>query len=234
MLGEEDHIRLQVLGAGLCPKECMQTARRIAELIGTRVAFDYSDRLGYLTACPSNLGTALRVSVMLHLPILTESGAVERMIAWAARQGFAVRGAYGEGSSAAGGFYQLSNQITLGLSEDAIVEKLISAATEVIDQEKRAREQLRTANGDALFDRIARSAAILRHARLLPSEEAASCISDVLVGLQMGYLSGIDAQTLIEAEQDTRPALMEGEPSARDRIRAERLRRDTVALQVTE
>ena len=81
----------------------MQTARRIAELIGTRVAFDYSDRLGYLTACPSNLGTALRVSVMLHLPILTESGAVERMIAWAARQGFAVRGAYGEGSSAAGG-----------------------------------------------------------------------------------------------------------------------------------
>lgn len=234
MLGEEDHIRLQVLGAGLCPKECMQTARRIAELIGTRVAFDYSDRLGYLTACPSNLGTALRVSVMLHLPILTESGAVERMIAWTARQGFAVRGAYGEGSSAAGGFYQLSNQITLGLSEDAIVEKLISAATEVIDQEKRAREQLRTANGDALFDRIARSAAILRHARLLPSEEAASCISDVLIGLQMGYLSGIDAQTLIEAEQDTRPALMEGEPSARDRIRAERLRRDTVALQVTE
>lgn len=234
MLGEEDHIRLQVLGGGLCPKECMETARRIADLISTRVPFDYSDALGYLTTCPSNLGTGLRVSVMLHLPILTESGAVERMIAWAARQGFAVRGAYGEGSNAIGGFYQLSNQVTLGLSEDAIVEKLIAAATEVIDHEKKAREQLRTVNGDALFDRIARASAILRYARLLSSEEAARYISDVLIGLQMGYLSGVQPQTLIDAEQDTRPALISGEPNARDRARAEYLRRDTATLQVIE
>lgn len=234
MLGEEDHIRLQVMGAGLCPKECMKTARCIADLIASRVFFDYSDQLGYLTACPSNLGTGLRVSVMLHLPVLTESGAVERMIAWAARQGFAVRGAYGEGTNAAGGFYQLSNQITLGLSEDAIVEKFIAAATEVIDQEKKAREQVRTANEDALFDRIARAVGILRYARLLSSEETARCISDVLIGLQMGYLSGVQAQTLIDAEQDTRPALIMGEPNARDRVRAERLRRDTATLQINE
>ncbi len=234
MLGEEDHIRLQVMGAGLCPKECMKTARCIADLIASRVFFDYSDQLGYLTACPSNLGTGLRVSVMLHLPVLTESGAVERMIAWAARQGFAVRGAYGEGTNAAGGFYQLSNQITLGLSEDAIVEKFIAAATEVIDQEKKAREQVRTANEDALFDRIARAAGILRYARLLSSEETARCISHVLIGLQMGYLSGVQAQTLIDAEQDTRPALIMGEPNARDRVRAERLRRDTATLQINE
>lgn len=234
MLGEEDHIRLQVMGIGLCPKECMEMARRIADLIASRVSFDYSDQLGYLTACPSNLGTGLRVSVMLHLPVLTESGAVERMIAWAARQGFAVRGAYGEGTNATGGFYQLSNQITLGLSEDAIVEKLICAATEVIDQEKKAREQVRTANEDALFDRIARAAGTLHYARLLSSEEAARCISDVLIGLQMGYLSGVQAQTLIDAEQDTRPALIAGEPNARDRVRAERLRHDTATLQINE
>lgn len=234
MLGEEDHLRLQVLGAGLCPKECMETARRIADLISMRVPFDYSDQLGYLTACPSNLGTGLRVSVMLHLPVLTESGAVERMVAWAARQGFAVRGAYGEGSKAAGGFYQLSNQITLGLSEDSIVEKLIAAATEVIDQEKKAREQLRTANEDVLFDRVARAAGVLRYARLLSSDEAARCISDVLIGLQMGYLSGIQPQVLIDAEQETRPALIEGEPGARDCVRAQRLRQDTAALKVTK
>lgn len=234
MLGEEDHIRLQVMGIGLCPKECMEMARGIADLIASRVSFDYSDQLGYLTACPSNLGTGLRVSVMLHLPVLTESGAVERMIAWAARQGFAVRGAYGEGTNATGGFYQLSNQITLGLSEDAIVEKLVCAATEVIDQEKKAREQVRTANEDALFDRIARAAGTLHYARLLSSEEAARCISDVLIGLQMGYLSGVQAQTLIDAEQDTRPALIAGEPNARDRVRAERLRHDTATLQINE
>ena len=197
MLGEEDHIRLQVMGTGLCPKECMQTARRLAELIENRVPFDYSDTLGYLTACPSNLGTGLRVSVMLHLPVLTESGAANRLVSWAARQGLAVRGAYGEGSRAAGGFYQLSNQITLGRSEDAIVDKMVEAATEVIDQEKKAREQLRSQNEDALFDRIARSAGVLRHARLLSSDEAASCISDVLIGLKLVYLTGAEAEYLI-------------------------------------
>lgn len=234
MLGEEDHIRLQVMGTGLCPKECMETAKRIAELIENRVPFDYSDQLGYLTACPSNLGTGLRVSVMLHLPVLTESGAANRLINWAARQGFTVRGAYGEGTRAAGGFYQISNQITLGLSEDAIVDKLIAAATEVIDQEKKAREQLRNQNEDGLFDRIARSAGVLRHARLLPSEEAATCISDVLIGLQMGYLTGASAEELIQAEQDTQPALIAGTPSERDRIRAQKLREITANLHIQE
>ena len=234
MLGEEDHIRLQVMGTGLCPKECMQTARRLAELIENRVPFDYSDKLGYLTACPSNLGTGLRVSVMLHLPILTQTGAASRLVSWAARQGLAVRGAYGEGTRAAGGFYQLSNQITLGRSEDAIVDKMVEAATEVIDQEKKAREQLRAAGEDALFDRIARAAGVLRHARLLSSDEAASCISDVLVGLQMGYLTGTEAEDLIEAEQDTRPALIAGNPNERDRIRAEKLRQVAKNLRIAD
>ena len=234
MLGEEDHIRLQVMGTGLCPKECMQTARRLAELIENRVPFDYSDKLGYLTACPSNLGTGLRVSVMLHLPVLTQTGAASRLVSWAARQGLAVRGAYGEGTRAAGGFYQLSNQITLGRSEDAIVDKMVEAATEVIDQEKKAREQLRAAGEDALFYRIARAAGVLRHARLLSSDEAASCISDVLVGLQMGYLTGTEAEDLIEAEQDTRPALIAGNPNERDRIRAEKLRQVTKDLRIAD
>lgn len=224
MLGEEDHIRLQVMGTGLCPKECMQAARRLAQLIENAVPFDYSDKLGYLTACPSNLGTGLRASVMLHLPVLTQSGAMERMIAWAARQGFTVRGAYGEGSQAAGGFYQISNQITLGLSEDAIIDKLIAVATEVIDNEKKAREQLRAADEDRLFDRVARAAGVLMTARLLSSEETADQISWTLVGLQMGYLDGVSPEALIAAEQNTRPAVLAGSPSERDRERARQMR----------
>lgn len=232
MLGEEDHIRLQVLGVGLCPRECMETAHRIAALIESQVPFDYSDKLGYLTACPSNLGTGLRVSVMLHLPALTASGAINRLIHWAARQGMTVRGAYGEGSQATGCFYQLSNQVTLGLSEQAIVDQLTTAATEVIDQEKQAREQIRAAGEDALIDRVCRAAGVLRYARLLPSDEAAVCISDVLIGLQMGYLTGVQPQALMEAEQQTRPALLEGMPSERDRMRAQTLRSVTQTLEI--
>lgn len=234
MLGEEDHIRLQVMGTGLCPKECMETARRLAGLIENSVPFDYSDKLGYLTACPSNLGTGLRVSVMLHLPILTQSGAMERMINWAARQGFTVRGAYGEGTRAAGGFYQISNQITLGLSEDAIVEQLIAAATEVIDNEKKAREQLRTNNETGLADSVARAAGTLMTARLLSSEEAADCVSRVLVGLQMGYLAGVSPEALVAAEQQTRPAVLGGSPADRDRRRAESMRAAVKSLTITD
>lgn len=232
MLGEEDHIRLQVMGGGLCPKECMETAKRIADLIASQVPFDYSEKLGYLTACPSNLGTGLRVSVMLHLPALTESGVITRLVDWAARQGLTVRGAYGEGSRAVGGFYQLSNQVTLGLSEQAIVEKLIAASTEVIDEEKRSREKLRVAGQDALMDRICRAAGVLRYARLLSSEEAAACISDVLIGIQMGYLTNLSPETLMEAELQTRPALLTGAPDERDRIRAQTLRGITQDLQI--
>ena len=148
MVGEEDHMRLQVIGSGLCPKECMAEARRLAALIEGQVPMDFSETLGYLTACPSNLGTGLRASIMLHLPLLGGAGRMQDVIAAAGRQGFTVRGAYGEGSKAVGGFYQLSNQVTLGMSEDAIVGQLVTLATDVIGQEKQLREQLRSRERD--------------------------------------------------------------------------------------
>lgn len=134
-------MRLQVIGTGLCPKECMAEARRLATLIEGQVPMDFDENLGYLTACPSNIGTGLRASIMLHLPLLGGAGRIQDVIAAAGRQGFTVRGAYGEGSQASGGFYQLSNQVTLGISENAIVDKLVALATEVIEQEKKLREQ---------------------------------------------------------------------------------------------
>lgn len=222
MVGEEDHLRLQVIGTGLCPKECLETAERIAALIEAETPFAYDERLGYLTACPTNLGTGLRASIMLHLPMLTATGGIEQLIGYAGSRGCAVRGAYGEGSKAVGGFYQLSNQVTLGASAADLTDKLVETAAAVIEAEKKAREQLR--DDPALRDRIWRAAGAMQSAYLMETGEAVRCISDVLVGLQMGLLTGLDPQTLYRLEQDVRPAVLGGAPGERDQKRAALLR----------
>lgn len=224
MVGEEDHLRLQVIGTGLCPKECLETANRIAALIESELPFAYDERLGYLTACPTNIGTGLRASIMLHLPMLTATGEIGRMTGYAGSRGCAVRGAYGEGSKAVGGFYQISNQVTLGASAAELTDKLVETATTIIDAEKKAREQVRSQNEAGLRDRIYRAAGTLRSAYLIDTSEAVQCISDVLVGLQMGLLSGAEPQKLYELEQRIRPAMLNGAPQERDRKRAELLR----------
>ncbi|MGO5095328.1 ATP--guanido phosphotransferase [Agathobaculum sp. LCP25S3_E8] len=224
MVGEEDHLRLQVIGTGLCPKECLDTANRIAALIEGELPFAYDERLGYLTACPTNIGTGLRASIMLHLPMLTATGEIGRMTGYAGSRGCAVRGAYGEGSKAVGGFYQISNQVTLGASAAELTDKLVETATTIIDAEKKAREQVRSQNEAGLRDRIYRAAGTLRSAYLIDTGEAVQCLSDVLVGLQMGLLSGVEPQKLYELEQRIRPAMLNGAPQERDRKRAELLR----------
>nr|WP_297283738.1 ATP--guanido phosphotransferase [uncultured Agathobaculum sp.] len=224
MVGEEDHLRLQVIGTGLCPKECLETANRIAALIEGELPFAYDERLGYLTACPTNIGTGLRASIMLHLPMLTATGEIGRMTGYAGSRGCAVRGAYGEGSKAVGGFYQISNQVTLGASAAELTDKLVETATTIIDAEKKTREQVRSENEAGLRDRIYRAAGTLRSAYLIDTSEAVQCISDVLVGLQMGLLSGVEPQKLYELEQRIRPAMLTGAPQERDRKRAELLR----------
>lgn len=234
MIGEEDHIRLQVLGSGLCPKECMETARRLAGLLESQMRMDYDEKLGYLTACPSNLGTGLRASVMLHLPVLAAYGGLPQMMSWAGRQGFTVRGAYGEGSKASGAFFQLSNQITLGLSEDAIIDNLIDAATGVIDAEKKAREQLRTRDEIGLSDQVCRAAGTLKTARRIDTAEALDCLSYVLIGLQMGYLRGVPSQEIMAAEQAVRPVLLGGTAGERDIKRASFLRAVSEKLEVLD
>ena len=224
MVGEEDHLRLQVIGTGLCPKECLDTANRIAALIEGELPFAYDERLGYLTACPTNIGTGLRASIMLHLPMLTATGEIGHITGYAGSRGCAVRGAYGEGSKAVGGFYQISNQVTLGASAAELTDKLVETATTIIDAEKKAREQVRSQDEAGLRDRIYRAAGTLRSAYLIDTSEAVQCISDGLGGLQMGLLSGVDPQKLYELEQRIRPAMLNGAPQERDRKRAELLR----------
>lgn len=230
MIGEEDHLRLQVMGAGLCPKECLETAQRVATLIENETPFAYDERLGYLTACPTNVGTGLRASVMLHLPMLTLTGGIQQITGFAGSRGCAVRGAYGEGSEAVGGFYQISNQVTLGASAADLTDRLVETATAVIDAEKKAREQVRARQEPQLRDRICRAAGSMKSAFLMETGEAIGCISDVLVGLQMGYLTGIDPQSLYALEQAVRPALLGGAPQERDEKRAQLMRNAAQSL----
>lgn len=234
MVGEEDHMRLQVMGSGLCPKECMEEARRLAALIESQVPMDFDENLGYLTACPSNLGTGLRASVMLHLPMMSAAGRIQGVISAAGRQGFTVRGAYGEGSQAVGGFFQISNQVTLGVSEDTIIDKLVALTTEVIENEKKLREQVRSQNELQLTDRIYRAAGTLKTARLIETNEAIDCLSNVLIGLSMGYLSGVSPTAVCEVEQAIRPAVLGGQPQERDKKRADMLREMAKQLQISE
>ena len=220
MVGEEDHLRLQVIGTGLCPKECLETANRVASLIEAALPFAYDERLGYLTACPTNIGTGLRASIMLHLPMLTATEQMDRIIGYAGSRGRAVRG-----------FYQVSNQVTLGASAAELTDKLVETATTIIDAEKKAREQVRNQNEPALRDRIYRAAGTMKSAYLIDTSEAVQCISDVLIGLQMGFLSGMDAQKLYALEEHIRPAMLTGAPQDRDKKRAEILREATKPIQ---
>ena len=142
-----------------------------------------------------------------------------------------MRGAYGEGSQAVGGFYQVSNQVTLGASAAELTDKLVETATTIIDAEKKAREQVRTRNEPGLRDRICRAAGTMKSAYLIDTNEAVQCISDVLIGLQMGFLSGTDAQKLYLLEEHIRPAMLTGAPQDRDIKRAEMLREAARSIQ---
>lgn len=234
MIGEEDHLRVQVMGQGLCPKECLETAKRIASLIENDLLFAYDKQLGYLTVCPTNVGTGLRASVMLHLPALTGSGGIPQVISFAGRAGCAVRGAYGEGSNAIGSFYQISNQVTLGCSAEEFTEKLIATTTSVIEAEKKARETLRTTQESVLKNRIYRAVGLLKNAYLMTSKEATSLISDLLVGLQMGYLKGMDSLALYDLEQTMNASLLADDAESRDVKRAHILRDALKQITITD
>lgn len=234
MIGEEDHLRVQVMGQGLCPKECLETAKRIASLIENNLPFAYDKQLGYLTVCPTNVGTGLRASVMLHLPALTGSGGIPQVINFAGRAGCAVRGAYGEGSEAIGSFYQISNQVTLGCSAEEFTKKLIATTTSVIEAEKKARETLRTTQESALKNRIYRAVGVLQNAYLMNSKEATALISDLLVGLQMGYLKGMDSLELYDLEQTMNASLLADDAEARDLKRARIIRDALKPITITD
>ena len=237
MVNEEDHVRIQVLREGQALSEALETADRIDTLLSENLDFAYDKEFGYLTQCPTNLGTGMRASLTLHLPALTEAGAMGRIGENLSKLGFALRGAFGEGSKAVGDMYQLSNQITLGLTEKQAVENLLSVAGQLTEQEKRLREEL--CETTAWQDRIARAAGVLKSARLMSGEEAAGLLSLVRLGLAQGLLSGADMGAVNGLTVRVQPATLissagrQLEPGERDRIRADILRDTLKNLNIT-
>jgi protein arginine kinase len=197
MINEEDHLRIQVLKGGLQLSECAEQINHIDDMIEQKVSYAFSPRYGYLTACPTNLGTAIRVSVMLHLPALKITNQIEKFFNAARDMNLAVRGLFGEGTEAAGDFYQISNQVTLGVSgADIITEFENSIIPEIVDYENAARSQLLSQQVDLLDDKISRAVALLRNAHLISSQEALFLLSHLRLGLNMRESMGASSPAI--------------------------------------
>jgi len=196
MVNEEDHLRVQVLRSGLQLSEAWKQMREVDEELESRFDFAYSPRFGYLTACPTNLGTGLRVSLMLHLPALVLSKTAGKAFKAMNNIDLAVRGFYGEGSQAFGDFFQISNQVTLGCSEEEIIRKIEDHVPQLIRRERNTREKLIEANRVNLEDRVWRAYGVLERAREMRSEEAMDYLSAVRMGITLGLIDTLSAETI--------------------------------------
>lgn len=209
MINEEDHIRIQCLYPGFQIAEALKIANEIDDTIEEHVNYAYNEKIGYLTSCPTNVGTGLRASVMMHLPGLILTNQFNRIIPAINQLGLVVRGIYGEGSEALGNIFQISNQITLGKSEEDIVEDLKSVVGQLISQERSAREALAKTSNIELEDRVFRSYGVLANSRIIETKEAAKCISDVRLGIDMGYIQNISKNILNELMILTQPGFLQ-------------------------
>ncbi len=226
MILEEDHYRLQSLSSGLTLYKAFDAADRLDNMLSQGVNYAFDDKLGFLTSCPTNLGTGLRASLMLHLPALTMAKALPRITSMISKVGMTVRGAFGEGSAASGAFYQISNQVTLGVSEKEILSRLLLMANKVINFERGTRKELYNSLGIALEDRICRAVGILKYAKRLGDAEAQKLVSDVAFGVSLGIVPELTSSQLYKVMMNTRPAIIAQRfghlnPADRDAERAE-------------
>jgi protein arginine kinase len=192
MINEEDHIRIQSLLPGLQLEETLIQANQIDDVIEEQIDYAFDEKFGYLTACPTNVGTGMRASVMLHLPALSMSDQIHGMLQFANKIGLAVRGVYGEGSDFIGNLYQISNQVTLGVSEEEIIEKLKEVTLQIINKERVYREDLIKEHGVEIADQVFRSLGILKTARVVSLEEGMKLLSDVQLGSSLGLLNNLE------------------------------------------
>ena len=224
MINEEDHLRVQVMAQGLNLDAAYDLAAKLDTLLDEVLSFAFDDHLGYLTQCPTNLGTGMRASLMLHLPALQESGAMQRISNNLSKIGLTIRGIYGEGTEPKGAVYQLSNQVTLGLSERAAIDNLKDIALQLLQQERGLRDSM--VSSDEFQDMIWRSMGILKTARLLSNEEFMKLISNVRLGISSKILDHITLDVINRLMVEAQPAtLMQGQekeltPQERDKLRA--------------
>jgi len=209
MVNEEDHLRIQVLTPGLQLQEAWRTASQVDDALEQRLQYAFDEQLGYLTACPTNVGTGLRASVMMHLPALVLTQQAGRLFHNLSQLGLVVRGLYGEGTEAAGHIFQISNQTSLGKAEEEIISNLEAIARTVIDTEAQARQHLYREMRLQIEDRVSRAYGLLSNARVITSEEAMRLLSDVRLGVALGVLPAISYRTLNELMIAMQPAFLQ-------------------------
>ncbi|NMA91531.1 MAG: protein arginine kinase [Firmicutes bacterium] len=231
MINEEDHLRIQSILPGLQLEEAWQEANRYDDLLEGKIDFAFDERFGYLTACPTNVGTGLRASVMLHLPALILTKQISRLLTALSQVGLAVRGLYGEGTEVIGNLVQISNQVTLGQPESEILRNLEGITRQVISQEQSARQTLLNGSREKLADRAGRAYGLLNHARVMSSHEAMQLLSDFRLGYDLGLIKGYDRRLLNELLVLIRPACLqflagrELSPEERDRERPAQIKK---------
>jgi protein arginine kinase len=236
MINEEDHIRLQIMHSGLNLNQSLEIANTIDNSLSEKLDFAYGLQWGYLTACPTNTGTALRGSVMLHLPALVMTKQINKVLAAVAKLSFASRGFYGEGTQASGNFYQISNQLSMGQSEVEVIQNINGLIRQIIEQEEQARQALLLQNKPMLEDKIFRSFGVLRSAHIISSQETVELLSMVRLGIDLNIIKDVDRKSINELFIMIQPAHLqkiEGKKlnsSERDAIRANVIRKQLGGL----
>jgi protein arginine kinase len=230
MINEEDHLRMQALRPGFQIREAWKAIDALDSALEKKLNYAFDDELGYLTACPTNLGTGIRVSAMLHLPGLVLAEQINPIIQSVNRLGLAVRGLYGEGTEALGNVFQVSNQMTLGESETVIVERLEKVLSQIIEHEENARQMLLEKKPKVVFNHIGRAYGILANAHSISSKEAMNLLSLLRLGVDLGLFPGTDRSLVDELFLVTQPAHLQKQLSdklsaeERDLLRADMMR----------
>lgn len=231
MINEEDHIRIQTIEDGLSLKECWKLSNEVDDIIEESVDYAFDRELGYITACPTNIGTGMRASVMLHLPALSITNQIDKLLYGVSQLGVAVRGVYGEGTKSIGHLYQISNQGTLGASEETLIDKINQIVMQIIDKEKNTREHLMKNNYDDLEDDFYRAYGLLTNARKMTVDEAMKLLSLIKLGSEMGITPMVKGKNIYQLMiwiQPNNISTIDTEltPKDRDKKRAEIIRRE--------
>ncbi len=230
MINEEDHLRIHAMTSGLEPGKVWKRIDDVDDKLESVLSYAFHEKYGYLTACPTNVGTGLRVSVMLHMPALVISKEIEKVFRSLQKINLAVRGLYGEGSQSHGDFYQISNQVTLGMTEEELIEKVGNIIPEIIRYEREARDYLLDKRHEILQDRCSRAMGLLKTARTIGSVEAMHHLSSLRLGVTLGLLKEPDIATINDLLLNTLPAHLQKhngnvlDQSERDVARAKYLR----------
>lgn len=232
MLNEEDHIRIQTLEKGMSLKECWDLSTKIDDVIEESVDYAFDHELGYVTSCPTNIGTGMRASVMIHLPALSITNQIEKLLYGVSQLGVAVRGVYGEGTKSLGHLYQISNQGTLGASEETLIDKITQIVRQIVEKEIKTREHIKKNNFEQLEDEFYRAYGLLTNARKMTTEEAMKLISLVKLGRDMEMINVAANKDLYGLMTKIQPSnlsvIFEKEllPKERDNKRAEIIRNE--------